>query len=210
MFRLKCRFKWGGAAPPVRGAGIDTRPLTGLNFHYMKTTLAVATLPLIFLSMAPAIATPGTETPQRRVEKANVLPLALDDRYQFRKVQEFLNEPKFSKPTVDQMIVFERQRVNYGAVTSLDRLEVRGHYYNFYWRAKPPGPLKVRFEYRQANLGSYVQAREVDYDTHKGTMETKFQVIGDDYLQDGRVIAWRALLIADGKIVGLTQSYLWD
>jgi hypothetical protein len=41
-------------------------------------------------------------------------------------------------------------------------------------------------------------------------METRFQVIGDDYIQDGRVISWRALLISEGKIVGLTQSYLWD
>jgi len=50
----------------------------------------------------------------------------------------------------------------------------------------------------------------VDYNRPKGTMETSFQVIGDDYMHDGRVISWRALLIADGKIVGLTQSYLWD
>ena len=70
--------------------------------------------------------------------------------------------------------------------------------------------MTVRFEYRQANLGAYVQAREVAYDGTRGTMETKFQVTGDDYIQDGRVISWRALLIADGKIVGLTQSYLWD
>ena len=180
----------------------------------MKKTLAVVTLPLILLSLAPAIAkdikdsAPGT--PQRRLETANVLPLALDDRYQFRKVQEFLNEPKYAKPTVDPMIIFERQRVNYGAVTSVERLERRGHYYDFYWRTKQTGPVTVRFEYRQANLGSYVQAKEVDYDKPRGTVETKFQVIGDDYVQDGRVIAWRALLISDGKIVGLTQSYLWD
>jgi len=176
----------------------------------MRTRSAVAIVPLVLLSMAPAIARAAPETPQRRLEKADVLPLALDDRYQFRKVQEFLNEPKYAKPTVDPMVLFERERVNYGAVTSLDRLEVRGHYYNFYWRARQQGPVTVRFEYRQANLGSYVQAREVAYDQTRGTMETKFQVIGDDYLQDGRVIAWRALLIADRKIVGLTQSYLWD
>ena len=181
----------------------------------MKTTLAVATLPLILLSFAPANAMDVTsklpETPQRRLENANVLPLALDDRYQFRKVQEFLNDPRYIKPTTDEMVAFERQRVLYGAVTStVDRVELRGLYYNFYWRTRQTGPVTVRFEYRQANLGSYVQAREVAYNRPKGTMETKFQVIGDDYIQDGRVIAWRALLIADGKIVGLTQSYLWD
>jgi len=177
----------------------------------MRTILAVATAPLILLSMAPAIARAAPETPQRLLENANVLPLALDDRYQFRKVQEFLNDPRYIKPTTDPMVAFERQRVNYGAITSsVDRIELRGNYYSFFWRTKQQGPVTVRFEYRQANLGAYVQAREVAYDKTKGTMETKFQVIGDDYLQDGRVISWRALLIADGKIVGLTQSYLWD
>jgi hypothetical protein len=109
------------------------------------------------------------------------------------------------------MVNFERQRVNYGAITtSVDRIELRGHYYDFFWRTREPGPLTVRFEFRQANLGSYVQAREVSYDHPRGTMETKFQVIGDDYLQDGRVISWRAVLISEGKIVALTQSYLWN
>jgi hypothetical protein len=161
--------------------------------------------------MATADATTLPETPQRRLENANVLPLALDDRYQFRKVEEFLNDPRYAKATIDPVVAFERQRVNYGAVTAfVDRLELRGHYYNFFWRTRESGPVTVRFEYRQANLGSYVQAREVAYDHPKGTMETAFQVIGDDYLQDGRVISWRALLISEGKIVGLTQSYLWD
>jgi hypothetical protein len=177
----------------------------------MRTTLAVATVPLVLLSLAPAIATTLPETPQLRLMHANVLPLALDDRYQFRKVEEFLNDPKYIKPTIDPAINFERQRVNFGAVTSIvDRTELRGNYYNFFWRTRQPGPVTVRFEYRQANLGAYVQAREVAYARVRGTMETKFQVIGDDYVFDGRVISWRALLIADGKIVGLTQSYLWD
>ena len=90
----------------------------------MRTTLAVATLPLIFLSLAPAIATAAPSPPASRLEKVNVLPLALDDRYQFRKVQEFLNEPKFNKPTVDPMVVFERQRINYGAVTGIECVRV--------------------------------------------------------------------------------------
>lgn len=171
----------------------------------------MAVCPLLFLSTAPALLAAVPGTPQHRLEAAEVLPLALDGHYQFRKVQQFLNDPHFFKPTVDAMVAFERQRVNWGAVTnSVDRLELRGHYYNFFWRTSQPGPVTVRFEYRQANLGAYVQAREVSYDHARGTVETKFQIIGDDYIQDGRVIAWRALLISEGKIVGLTQSYLWD
>ena len=176
----------------------------------MRTILAVATVPLILLSLAPAIGRVVPEAPRHAIEKADVLPLALDDRYQFRKIQEFLNDPKYEKATADAMVSNERQRVSYGAVTSVDRIEARGQYFGFFWRTRQAGPVTVRLEYRQANLGSYVQAREVPYDHPKGTTETRFQITGDDYIQDGRVIAWRALLISDGKIVGLTQSYLWD
>src|SRR2546425_607014 len=90
------------------------------------------------------------------------------------------------------------------------QIERRGHYFTFFWRADRPSPMTVRFEYRQQNLGAFVQAREVSYDRARGSMKTKFDVIGDDYNDDGRITAWRALLIADGKIVGLTQSYLWQ
>ncbi len=170
--------------------------------------------PLLLLSMAHGMAYSSSWifTPQRRLVDANVLPLALDNRFQFRKVQEFLNDPRYNTPTQDEMISFERQRVNYGAVTNtVDRIQRRGNYYNFFWRApRDAGPITVRFEYRQANLGAYVQAREVDYGLARGTMETKFQVVGDDYIQDGRVVSWRALLVSGGKIVGMTQSYLWD
>jgi hypothetical protein len=41
-------------------------------------------------------------------------------------------------------------------------------------------------------------------------MKTAFKIIGDDYIEDGRITSWRALLIENGKIVGLTQSYLWN
>ena len=180
----------------------------------MRTPLAVATVPLIFLSLAPAIAATSVPTvvinPQSRVLKPNVLPLALDERYQFRKTQEFVNDPKYAKPTQDAMVSFERERYYFGAITSLDHQEVRGNYYSFNWRTKMRGPVTVRFEYRQANLGAYVQAKEVAYNDAHGSIDTRFQVIGDDYMLDGRVTAWRALLISDGKIVGLTQSFLWD
>lgn len=149
------------------------------------------------------------ETPPP-LEKARVLPLALDDHFQFRKTELFLNDSKYLKPTLDPMIQFERMRVNFGAVTAVDRLGRRGHYFTFFWRADRAADLTVRLEYRQENLGAFVQARELHYEHAKGSMKTKFEVVGDDYLEDGRITAWRALLIEEGRIVGLTQSYLWN
>ena len=68
----------------------------------------------------------------------------------------------------------------------------------------------MRFEYRQQNLGAHVQARELHYPNAKGSVKSEFQIIGDDYEQEGKVTAWRALLIENGKIVALNQSFLWN
>ena len=164
----------------------------------------------IFLSIALAASAAWCAEPPHQLDKANVLPLALDDHFQFRKTELFQNDPKVFKPTMDPMISFERERLNYGAVTYVDKVARYGNYFTFFWRSDQKSDITVRLEYRQENLGSYVQAKELNYTDAKGTIKSQFKVVGDDYLQDGRVVAWRALLIEKGKIVGLTQSYLWD
>ncbi len=151
----------------------------------------------------------GKQPRPKQLEKAGVLPLALDDRFQFRKTEIFLHDPYYYKPTTERMISFERQRADFGAVTQQDRRERHGEYFTFYWRAARKSAVTVRLEYRQENLGPHVQAREVFYKDAKGTMKTQFQIIGDDYAEDGRVNSWRAVIIEDGKIVALTQSFLW-
>lgn len=151
--------------------------------------------------------------PARRLDKAKVFPLALDDSIQFRKTKTFLydpREPRLNQPAYDDMISFERAHVTYGAVTAVERRMRFGHYYDFYWRATRPADVTVRFEFRQQNLGSYVQAKEIDYKGAKGSIETSFNVIGDDYDQEGKVTAWRAVIIENGKIVALNQSFLWN
>ena len=164
----------------------------------------------ICLGIALAASTAWCAEPSRQLDKANVLPLALDDHFQFRKTELFQNDPKAFKVATDPMILFERERMNFGAVTNVDKMQRYGNYFTFYWRADRKSDITVRLEYRQENLGAYVQAKEVSYTGVKGTTKTQFKVIGDDYVQDGRVVAWRAILIENGRIVGLTQSYLWD
>ncbi len=75
----------------------------------------------IHLGMAMVVATGWCSEPPRQLDKANVLPLALDDHFEFRKVKIFLNDPKTFTLTQDPMILFERQRINYGAVDNLDK-----------------------------------------------------------------------------------------
>lgn len=164
---------------------------------------------LILASLAMA-ATGFCKEQPRQLDKAVALPLALDDAIQFRKTKIFLNEPELFKPTTDPMIAFERQRINFGAVTQLDRQQRYGQYYTFFWRTARKADLTIRFEYRQQRLGSYIQAKELFYPAAKGSVQSQFQVIGDDYAEEGKVTAWRAVVIEDGKIVGLTQSFLWN
>jgi hypothetical protein len=144
------------------------------------------------------------------LEKVNVLPLALDDSFQFRKTLSFLYDPLLRKPTPDPMVNFMWQRMDYGSVSYEDHRQRYGHYLTFWWRSKRKANLTLRLEYRQQNIGSMVQARELYYNGVKGTVKSEFSVIGDDYEEDGRITGWRALLIENGKIVGLNASFLWN
>jgi len=98
----------------------------------------------------------------------------------------------------------------FGAVTSLDAHQRFGNYFDFFWRAKRPSDVTVRLEYRQEQLHEHVQAQEISYQNVHGTHKTEFKVIGDDYFDDGEVIAWRCLLISNGRIVAENRSFMWQ
>jgi len=110
----------------------------------------------------------------------------------------------------EQSLNFERSYRLYGAVTGLDQRQRFGQYFNFFWRAKRPADVTVRFEYKQENLKAFVQAKERTYQNINGTNRSEFQVVGDEYLDDGAVLAWRCLLIEHGRIVAEKRSFLWD
>ena len=110
----------------------------------------------------------------------------------------------------DASIMFERQYRLFGAVTKLDRRQRYGNYFDFFWHAKRPADVTVRLEYRQENLHAHVQGQEISYANARGNHKTEFKVVGDDYIDDGRVIAWRCLLIENGKVVAENRSYLWE
>ena len=152
------------------------------------------------------------EPPQIRLEKADILPLAINPDFAFRKKTQFLNDPRtlITGGRPNEAIMFERRYHMWPATTELDKAALTGNYLDFWWwNHGAPADVTVRLEYRQANLGPFVMAREKSYSAVKGSVKTAFTVIGDDYLENGPVTNWRALLIVNGRIVGLTQSYLW-
>jgi hypothetical protein len=192
-------------------------------FHYVVKAIAVSIFALICAANLRA-------APQAKVlTKVNQLPVALSDDFQFRKTKLFeltVAAPKIKKsisqamakdPTNDPTagiavapLSFERTYRLHGAITNADKNQRYGNYFDFFWRVKRPANVTIRLEYRQEKLRSFVQAREISYENAKGNMKTEFTVIGDDYLQDGRVTAWRCLLIENGKIVAENRSYLWE
>ena len=167
------------------------------------------------------------------------LPIALSDDFQFRKTKLYLltenvfgqeksttgqtaqsstkggkltgTAPSSKTTTVqDASIRFERQYRLWGAVTKLDQRERIGNYFDFFWKARRAANLTVRLEYRQEKLHAHVQAQEIFYPNARGTRKTEFKVVGDDYFDDGRVTAWRCLLIENGTVVAETHSYMWE
>jgi hypothetical protein len=193
---------------------------------------AAALLILTFLvASAPA---KGAREEPKVVEQVTPLPMGLDPNFEFRKTKLFFLSEKGLKPSErahnssnkvggknnspnqktsvlqDAPIVFERQYRLYGAVTKVDQRQRFGDYFDFFWRSKRPSDVTVRLEYRQEKLHEHVQAQEITYRNARGTNKTEFKVIGDDYLDDGRVIAWRCLLIANGRIVAENRSFLWE
>ena len=193
-----------------------------LPFHYVVKAILVLIFALV--CAVSVCAAPQAKT----LTKVTPLPVALNDDFQFRKTKLFeltIAPPRIKKsfsqalgrdpnsPTAGIAVApleFERSYRLHGAITGPDRNQRYGNYFDFFWRTKRPANVTIRLEYRQEKLRSFVQAREISYENAKGNMKTEFTVIGDDYLQDGRVTAWRCLLIENGKIVAENRSYLWE
>src|SRR5437763_13516956 len=192
-----------------------------------------AALLIFTLSIVSVFGRGALEEP-KVIEKVTPLPVALDPNFEFRKTKlVFLSEKGLqskdrargstskvgaksnsqgekTSTVQDAPITFERQYRLFGAVTALDQRQRFGDYFDFFWRAKRPSDVTVRLEYRQEKLHEHVQAQEITYKNVRGTHKTEFKVIGDDYLDDGRVIAWRCLLIENGRVVAENHSYMWE
>ena len=184
----------------------------------MKFCTGIIALAVALAPAAHAARLPGAANDFRQLAEATPLPKALDPAFQFRKTKLFFlgDAPGptrgrgFTGGAVrDPSLGFEGAYRLHGAVTELDKRRRFGHYFDFFWRAKRPADVTVRLEYRQQNLRSFTQAREVTYENVRGSVKTAFAVIGDDFWNDGRVTAWRCLLIENGRIVAEDRSFLW-
>lgn len=151
----------------------------------------------------------ATQPKPVKVEDVQVLPLELNTKYEIRKIKRFYNEPSKNQQTLSVPAAFERSYYDWGAVDGVEFAQLRGNYYDIYWRTGLRSDVTVRLEYRQEKLLNEVCAQELYYPGARGSYRSKFKVTGDDYTDFGRVTSWRILLIVDGRIVGFRQSFLW-
>jgi hypothetical protein len=178
-------------------------------------TLAAILLGLATLVVAQGVAQGAPKASlsisSRAVAAAPTLPLALDDAFKVDKVFSVLIDHAVNGKADSAWLKMESDRRYFGAINEFERRQRDGHSYTVHWSVRPAtkGEITVRFEYRQQKLGSHVQTQDVTYEKASGSMRTEFMVQGDEYHQDGQVTAWRVLLVEEGRIVGLQQSFLW-
>lgn len=109
------------------------------------------------------------------------------------------------------MLRGERLRRMHGAIGIREQEQRLGQYYTVNWHDGDVGrPVRVVMRYRQASTGSRVLWKEQEFagDLREGTAE--FRVTGDDYIDGGRVLAWRIALLRGDREVASRQSYLWE
>ena len=172
----------------------------------------------------------------RIVPNVSSVPVALDPDFSFRKTKIYTLSDQAAAPHTkgknasdlqnaakgkfassssklavqEASLNFEKSYRVFGAVTGADQRQRHGQYFDFFWRAKRPADVTVRFEYKQEKLRALTQAKEVAYRDIRGTNRSEFRVIGDEFFDDGKVLAWRCLLIEHGRIVAEKRSFLWD
>lgn len=109
--------------------------------------------------------------------------------------------------------LFIRAEMNkrlHGAATERERLLRRGNYYHFRWHGlSGKQPVRVVFEYRQAQTGAAVKKREFVAPASKSG-EYELVIGGVDYLKFGHVQSWRATLYEGESKVQVKKSYLWE
>jgi hypothetical protein len=96
-------------------------------------------------------------------------------------------------------------------VTKAEMMDRGGHYYTVFWKVNDRStPVKVRFEYRQANDALATKVQEVDVENIRRSNISRFQVTGDEYKNGGRVTAWRVTVVRGNEELVSQRSYLWN
>ena len=138
-----------------------------------------------------------------------VLASCVSDPHGLTVKQYHLRENMFDQ-NVDLMARGEVQRLLHGAVTVEERRQKIGQYYQVIWNqpGQTSSSMEVVFEYLQAGSGSTVK-RLVQSAPFHDRLDAYFSIVGNDYRQNGRVLAWKVTVKDGGKTLDSKQSYMW-
>lgn len=127
------------------------------------------------------------------------------------KVNQFHLREVAAERAEDPFLRGEEQRRLYGAVSMAERQMRLGQYYSISWRNPEVGaPVRVVFEYRQASTGPQVLSRSVEFPAGAKSGHCEFAVIGKDYAEHGRVLAWQVTVWRGERPVAQRRSFMWQ
>lgn len=118
-----------------------------------------------------------------------------------------------SKPLLaaDPSFIFERNALLHGAITSTERLARQGDYFTIFWRVDDRSqPVTVLLEYRTKTSGLAIKSISQEVTDVNRKNVTKFALIGQDFVTNGPVIAWRVSLLRGKEVITHYNSYLWE
>jgi hypothetical protein len=126
------------------------------------------------------------------------------------KVKQFHLREISSGNDEDPFVRGEEQRRLFGAVSMAERQLRLGHYYTITWRNPAVGaPVRVVFDYRQAGTTSKVLRMENTFAGEAESGQSEFAVIGKDYQNNGRVLAWQVTVYRGSEMIGQRRSFMW-
>ncbi|MEI6673739.1 MAG: hypothetical protein WCO57_01040 [Verrucomicrobiota bacterium] len=113
----------------------------------------------------------------------------------------------------DPMVRCEQQRRLHGAVSIAERNARLGVYYTLLWNdpaGAGAGDVELLFEYQQGATASLVKRLVKRFNSSESSGEVEFAIIGNDYIKNGRVLAWKTTLRRGNRILATRQSHLWQ
>ena len=131
-------------------------------------------------------------------------------------IKQFTMRDQENSVADDPMVQNEKLRRLHGAVSIEERKQRLGQYYAVLWNADAAAEnakekeKEIVFRYQQGASGSRIKEMRRTLPTGSSSGKEEFSIIGDNYLKNGRVLAWKIDLTANCETIASKQSYLWE
>ena len=128
-------------------------------------------------------------------------------------VKQFTMKDFKMNTEIEAMVLSEKQRHLFGAVSTAEFKARIGSYYTIIWndpQGRGTGEVEILFEYQQGATASQVKRMVRHFKSDESSGKTEFAIIGKDYYKNGRVLAWKTTLTRGKRIIASRQSHLWQ